>query len=245
MMASQGLMEARIIPKPRISHLTTGSEIIPADRPARLGEIRNSNKFLISALLQKQGMEPPLHRHASEDIDECLFAINKGKLDQSDILLVSGGSSVGGHDHTEELLSRLGFEIQVRRVAYRPGRPLILGFQQGRVAVGMPGNPVSHFVTFHLVVSRILRLLSGRPATEFLEGVLSDEERLLESSVLETLWPAIWSVAAGKVIVTPKPWLNSGHLAALAGVNALIRLPAGSPLPETGTSVKFLPCSYS
>jgi molybdopterin molybdotransferase len=108
-----------------------------------------------------------------------------------------------------------------------------------RVAVGLPGNPVSHFVTFHLFVRRILAHMMGRPVPVPAIGRISDPEKILEPGKLETWWPAIWGLRGGECFVEPLPWLHSGHLSALAGANAILKVPPGELPRETAS---FLPC---
>jgi molybdopterin molybdotransferase len=226
-----------VIPRPTIAHLTTGREIVPPESRPSEGQVRNSNATLIHALARHVVAQA----HSGEDLGGSLGACSAGGFGKADLVIVSGGASVGDHDHTGELLESLGFGIVCRKVAVRPGKPFIMGLRGDRLAVGLPGNPVSHFATFYLFVQRILDRMSGRTVAQSATARLRDPRGILEPGKLETWWPAVWRLRETTVEVEPKPWLHSGHLSALADANALLRIPAG-PVPADGTSVFFLPC---
>jgi molybdopterin molybdotransferase len=235
-LASAGQVFPLVTPRPRVFHLTTGSEVVDASQQPGPGQIRNTNAPLIRALLAEHGASWTGSRHAGEDPREALEICREGEAAAADLLLISGGSSGGAHDHTGEILQRLGFEIVCRKVNCRPGKPLLIGVRDGQVAVGLPGNPVSHFVTFHVFVRQLLALLGGLPAAVW-NRVPLREGNVLRADPRETFWPATLD-AAGAVAL---PWLDSGHLGALAGVDALIRVPADTQ-PLAGGLLEVLCC---
>jgi molybdopterin molybdotransferase len=147
---------------------------------------------------------------------------------------------VGDKDFTRPLLEQLGFEILFAQVNARPGKPLIFGINGARVAFGLPGNPLSHFVCFHFAVALALaRLAGGKPAS-FARAPLAaklEDER----SPRETLWPARLEWNATAPHLRPLPWASSGDLSCLPAANALIRVPANQGSLDQGTEVDFLP----
>ena len=235
-LASAGQVWPLVTPRPRVFHLTTGSEVVDASGKPGPGQIRNTNGPLIRALLGEGDALWTGSQHAGEDPREALEICRGGEAAGVDLLLVSGGASGGAHDHTGEVLQALGFEIVCRKVNCRPGKPLLVGIKGGQLAVGLPGNPVSHFVTFHVFVRRILALLGGVPCAHWKRAVLC-EGSVLRADPRETFWPA--TVGASGVVALP--WLDSGHLGALVGVNALIRVPSGKQ-PLAGELVEVLCC---
>jgi molybdopterin molybdotransferase len=239
----------------RVLHFTTGDEIVPPDQTPKPGQIRDSNSFLIRGLLQHFSCDvtqkhlPENFELAKRDISAFPFP-----LSAFDVLLVSGGASVGEKDFTRLLLEWLGFEIIFSQVNVRPGRPLIFGVAGGasvpasrlvsslappnkvRVAFGLPGNPLSHFVCFHLFVAAALKKLVGEEPGRFLRGRLA--AKLDDApNPRETLWPARLDLAG----LHPLAWASSGNVTCLAETNALIRVPANRGSIRAGAEVDFLP----
>ncbi len=228
---------------PRIVHLTTGNEIVPPEATPMPGQIRDSNSTLVRALLGAWGY-PVQQRTAGEDFDTALAAL--GELDPAsiDLLLISGGSSVGDHDVTGPLLEALGYSILVRKTNVRPGRPLLFASRAGSVAFGLPGNPVSHFVCCHLYVAAALRRLAGlSPLDPFVHGRL---RRPLdqEPHPRESLLPARLGWEQDRLMTEPIDWRSSGDVAALARIEALLRLPPGSGNLPAGARVALLPLAW-
>jgi molybdopterin molybdotransferase len=159
-----------------------------------------------------------------------------------DLILVSGGASVGVRDFTRPLLERLGFEIVFGQVNVRPGKPLIFGIDGMRAAFGLPGNPLSHFVCFHFAVARALARMTGEDPPAFLRALLAAE---LDDAPCprETLWPARLEWNAGAPRLRPLAWASSGDLTCLPAANALIRVPANQGSLMAGIEVDFLPAA--
>lgn len=243
-LSSVGKTRPSVIPRPRVAHLTTGSEVISPDSTPLPGQVRNTNAPLIQALTEEAGALYTIHRHSDESLEAGLAICRSIGFAEADLLLISGGSSGGDHDHSAELLQALGYELCCRKVRCRPGKPFLFGTRGKQIAIGLPGNPVSHFVSFHLFVLRALQRLAGLPVSREMRGVLSSGIALQEGAV-ETYWPAEWKQTAQGAVVFAKNWLHSGHLTALAGVNALIRIPASESAPKAGQTVEFLSCGNS
>jgi molybdopterin molybdotransferase len=121
----------------------------------------------------------------------------------------------------------------------RPGRPLIFGTKGNRIAFGLPGNPLSHFVCFHLFVAHALAKISGASAPKFLRGRLA--EKLDDAPCpLETLWPAQLQFEDGEIKLRPLKWSSSGDVTCFAEANALIRVPANQGSIQANAPVDFL-----
>jgi molybdopterin molybdotransferase len=259
-LATAGTVNPLVSPRLRVLHFTTGDEIIPPDQKPKPGQIRDSNSFLIRGLLQHLPCDV-MQRHLPENFEAAKQLIETSNLQPStfDLLLVSGGASVGEKDFTRPLLEWLGFEIVCNQVNLRPGRPLIFGINRGasipasprvsshappnktRVAFGLPGNPLSHFVCFHFAVATALARLTGGQPPAFLRGRLA--EKLDDKPCpRETLWPAKFEIGPDATArLRPLAWANSGNVACLASANALVRVPANTGPLEQFARVDFLP----
>ena len=189
-LATVGNVNPLVSPRLSIIHFTTGNEIIPPSQTPKPGQIRDSNSILIRSLLQNFPCDVE-QGHLPENFEAAMLEIaaRKPGIENADVLLVSGGASVGEKDFTRALLEQLGFEIVFSQINLRPGRPLIFGVNGLRVAFGLPGNPLSHFVCFHFAVATALAGLTGGEPPEFLRGQLA--EKLDDKPCpRETLWPA-------------------------------------------------------
>lgn len=272
LLAAAGKANPLVGPRLRVVHFTTGDEIIPLGQKPKPGQIRDSNSFLIRGLIQTLPCEL-YQSHLPEHFEKAKIEIGNWQslIGNANMLLVSGGASVGDKDFTRPLLEWLGFEIIFSQINVRPGRPLIFGVAGGagvaarRVAFGLPGNPLSHFVCFHLFVATALAKLMGGQPKKFLRGRLA--AKLDDTpNPRETLWPAHWELMAsasclspmaklseenvpgGKLAgkmpappLTPLKWASSGDVTCLAEANALLRVPAHCGSTEAGAEVDFWP----
>jgi molybdopterin molybdotransferase len=240
-LATVGNVNPLVSPRLRILHFTTGDEIVPPDQTPQPGQIRDSNSILIRGLLQNFPCDVE-QAHLPEDFERAKSQIvnRQSSIVNMDVLLVSGGASVGEKDSTRALLEQLGFEIVFSQINLRPGRPLIFGVNGSRVAFGLPGNPLSHFVCFHFAVATALAGLTGGEPPEFLRGQLA--EKLGDKPCpRETLWPARWEWNDATPRLRPLAWASSGDITCLTAANALIRVPANQGSIEKFAEVDFLP----
>ncbi len=240
LLASVGCVHPLVSPRLRVVHFTTGDEVIPPDQTPGPGQIRDSNSILIRGLLQNFSCEL-FQSHLPEDFEVAKAQIKNHleKMEKAHVVLISGGASVGDKDFTRPLLESLGFDIVFSQISIRPGRPVIFGVNGCRIAFGLPGNPLSHFVCFHLFVAAALAKLSGAPPRLFLRGRLG--ARLNDQNPRETLWPARWQWLGGQPLMYPLKWSSSGDLTCLTEADALVRVPPNSPAMDVGAEVDFLP----
>ena len=240
LLATVGCVQPRVNPRLCVVHLTTGDEVVPPEQTPLPGQIRDSNSILIRSLLQPWPCDI-FQTHLPEDFALAKTACEKlsAEFARADMVLISGGASVGEKDFTSQLLTRLGFTIHFSQVNLRPGKPLIFGTQGRRVAFGLPGNPLSHFVCFHFAVAIALARLAGEAPPQFWRGRLAAP---LTAALCprETLWPARREGAG----LLPLPWSSSGDVTCFAAANALLRVPANTPPLPAGTEVDFLPADF-
>ena len=241
LLATLGSPTPRVSRQPRILHVTTGDEVVPAHQTPAPGQIRDSNGPLIAALLAEQGHPAPRHLHLPDDPAAVERAALAARESDADLVLVSGGSGPGSHDLSPLFFEHLGCPVRFRNVNVRPGKPILFGSNERRSAFGLPGNPLSHFVCFHLFVRPLLRHLQGLAPESFATG-LTAQEMPKTANPRETWIPSIASWETGQPLVklTPLRWQSSGDITRLPAANALMRIPAETPALAAGTAVEFL-----
>ena len=237
LLASFGITQPKVSRLPRVAHLVTGAELVDPSALPQTGKIRDTNSIMIRSLLLSYPANPVWHGRIGDDRRSFSQSLAKALLHKTDLVLLSGGSSVGDHDHTGSVLEELGFQILVRQVAVRPGKPLILAQKGDTLAFGLPGNPLSHFVCFHLFVRRALDRWVNQPKRPLLRAeLLSGAE--LKTDPRETWWPCHLGNRNSTFTASPLPWRDSSDLSCLAQANGLLRIPAGQ---EAGSPVEVLP----
>jgi molybdopterin molybdotransferase len=184
LLASHGHAEVRVFRRPRFAVIATGSELRTPGEPLRMGEIYESNRFLIAEMVRQAGAEPAIFDVVPDDEDRTIAALETAA--QYDGIVLSGGMSVGEHDYVKSALTRLGAQIELWRVAIKPGKPFLFGRVRRQPFFGLPGNPVSAFVTFFFFVrpailkmagSRLLEPPTGRATLSV--PILNDGDRPL------------------------------------------------------------------
>ena len=145
-----------------MSIVATGDELVDAGQPLGPGQIHDSNALSLAALAGRSGALVVGSRRVGDDLDATRAALSAA-LDEADLVIVSGGVSVGPHDHVKPALAELGVQERFWRVALRPGKPTWFGVRGETLVLGLPGNPVSALVTFLLFARPALARLQGAP----------------------------------------------------------------------------------
>src|SRR5215216_144491 len=160
LLASQGFADVTVGGKANAAVISTGDELVKAGDRLEPGQIYDTNSILLSALLQRCGVSATAVEHCRDDRKSLGDAIQRGI--KNHILIISGGVSVGEHDLVKEVLRELGAKIEIWRVAVKPGKPFLFGNIGGCFVFGLPGNPVSAFVTFlQFVRPAILKMMGA------------------------------------------------------------------------------------
>jgi molybdopterin molybdotransferase len=252
MAASCGCAQVAVWARPKVAIVATGDELVELDAAVESYQIRNSNSYALAALVREEGGEArrlPIARDAMSDLQERLAAGREAEL-----LLLSGGVSMGKYDLVEQALEEAGAEFFFTGAKIQPGKPVVFGRmpaaasqQVGESAIqewtyffGLPGNPVSTEVCFRLFVAPMLRALAGQTemAPQFVEARLAEDVR---GGVRVTRFlPAVVSGDWQGVSVRVVPWQGSGDLAANARANGFVVLPSGMEKFAAGESVRVL-----
>jgi molybdopterin molybdotransferase len=231
-LASLGIGQIAVRRRPLVAILSTGDELATPGEPLRAGQIHDANSVSLAAAVREAGGEPMLLPPVRDEPAAIEAALRAG-AGAADLLVASGGVSVGRHDHVRTAIERLG-ELAFWRIAVQPGKPLAFGSIGGRPVVGLPGNPVSALVTFELFVRILLRGMLG---------LVGDGRIHLSARLAETMHKDRERRAYLRVIVEPGPdgWLaraaggqGSAQLRALAAANALMIVPEGEAAGEAG-----------
>ncbi|HZV59996.1 MAG TPA: gephyrin-like molybdotransferase Glp [Candidatus Eremiobacteraceae bacterium] len=221
--AQVGATQLSCWPKPRVAILSTGDEVISIDSVPTPFQIRNSNSVSLAAQVTLAGGEPVLLGNAADSKNILREKITGGL--QADMLVLSGGVSMGKYDFVEAVLQEMGTEFYFDAVAIRPGRPTVFARSADKFVFGLPGNPVSTMVTFELFVVPAMDSLSGsapRPVP-LLKARLTSAVK--EKTGLAHFLPAAVAWPKGRAEVTALPWQGSGDIAALAKANCFLVIP--------------------
>jgi molybdopterin molybdotransferase len=232
LLAHLGKTEPLVSPAPRVLHVATGRELVAPEVMPAPGEIRDSNSTLLAAELAAAGAELVAQSRCGDDLEALVGAISAHESGGWDLLLISGGASVGDYDFGQRALAALGFTVHFSKLDLRPGKPLIFATRGAQLAFVIPGNPVSHFVLFHLVISEALAVLEGeKPARSLMLAQLAAP---LEGkpNPRTTYWPVRLAFGRTGMIAHPLRWQSSGDLSGLVGVNGLLLWPANTAAPE-------------
>ena len=183
-LAAIGKTEARVFLRPRIGIISSGDEIVPVEALPRPGEVRDINRYTVVSMTREAGGVPQFLGIARDRFEDLKEKIESG-LEKSDMVVITGGSSVGSLDLTGEVLQSLpGTEILAHGISIRPGKPTFLADIKGKPFLGLPGHPASAMVIFHLFGRAILGILAGlseRPRWEGL-GIKAKASRNIPSA---------------------------------------------------------------
>ncbi|MBW4516396.1 MAG: molybdopterin molybdotransferase MoeA [Timaviella obliquedivisa GSE-PSE-MK23-08B] len=231
----------------RVAILSTGSELVAPDQPLQPGQIVDSNQYALAALVASAGAEPILLGIVPDQPDELKAAMAIA-LRSTDMVLSSGGVSVGDYDYVDQILADLGAEIHIRAVAVKPGKPLTVATFQNLnpenpvLYFGLPGNPVSAMVTFWRFVLPALKKMSGRSAgwePMFVKGRSLQELR--SDGKRETyLWGQVSLVQGEYQFQLAGGSHSSGNLINLAQTNGLAMIPMEQTAIAAGAEVSIL-----
>ncbi|MCL5735472.1 MAG: molybdopterin molybdotransferase MoeA [Actinobacteria bacterium] len=236
--ASLGYPRIQVHRRPRVALISTGSELVEVDQPLGPGKIRNSNGYALRAQCQQLGIDADMLGIVPDDYECTRNMILRG-LDY-EVLLTSGGVSVGEFDFIKDIQDELGVERRLWGVSMKPGKPLAFGVRDRTLVFGLPGNPVSAMVSFELFVKpALLRLMGHRRAIKptyravMAEDVVASDSRTYVVRVRAWRENEIWHVSS----TGPQ---GSGMLRSMVGANGLAFVPGGPQGVRAGDEVDFL-----
>ncbi len=237
LMASLGIPVVPVHRRPRVAIVSTGSELTEADRPLRPGQIRASNGYSLRALCQELRIEPEVLGIAPDDRAATRSLLAKGL--EYDVLLTTGGVSVGDFDLVKEVQQELGVQRRLVGVDMRPGKALVFGVRGRTLVFGLPGNPASAMVSFELFVRpALLRLMGRRRTTRPVYKAVAEESLPgSDEGVHVVRVRARWEEDGWRVSSTGDQ--GSGRLRSMIGANGLVFVPEGSNI-QAGAQADLL-----
>jgi molybdopterin molybdotransferase len=237
-LASAGVGRVRCARRPRAAIVTTGTELRRLGEPLGPGEIYDSNGVMLAALLAGAGAEVVAHEHVTDDAQahEAMLA----RALEADVLVTSGGVSVGPHDLVRDALARLGAEEVFWGVAMRPGKPLAFSVRGDTLVFGLPGNPVSSLVGALLFLVPAIRALQGaaEAGPPFRTGLLAEPAARRPSR--DDYQRATAERAGDDVLLRPLDGQESHMIARTARADALVHVPRGAGELAAGSAVRYL-----
>ena len=236
-MASVGKTVVRVGVQPKIGIISTGDELVEPDVVPSASMIRNSNAYQLMAQVTRAGAKPTYYGIALDSFDDTFTLVTRA-LSENDILLMTGGVSVGEWDFVPEVLKRAGVEIIFDRVNVQPGKPTTFGTYSNGYVFGLPGNPVSSFVQFELLVRPLIAKMMGlRSMPRDLKLKMGKEWRRKRGDRLTWIPVTI----DGNSEVFPVEYHGSAHISALPKADAIIPVQPGKTELKTGEIVSVRP----
>jgi molybdopterin molybdotransferase len=228
-----------VVRRPAVRIVTTGNELVESSSLPGAGQLRDSNGPMLRAACAARGWAAKLER-AVRDEPGTVAALFAGSAKDTDVLLTCGGISAGDLDLLPAAAAAAGFSMLFARVAMKPGKPVHLARRGDTLWFGLPGNPVSAAVTFHLFAREALARLEGdgSPSAPRVSAHLQSDLR--PGGAREAYREGLWGVAEGRSRVEPLSSRGSHDLPAYARANALIRIAAGAPAQPAGSTVECI-----
>ena len=242
LMASLGVRNVTVKPKPRVSMIATGHELVSNIEALQPGKILESNSVFLKAALAEIGISP-VWNAVIEDDPTLIRGRVVAELEDSDVIIVTGGVSVGDHDYTRTVLEGLGVTQLFWKVAQKPGKPFYVGTLDKKLIFGLPGNPYAVFVCFYLYIRPALLALMGDPRPELKGGCLKLSRPFLKKDEKTHFLKGKTFEKNGEIFAEPLKGQGSHLMGALIEANILIRVPAERNEFEPGDEVEvfYLP----
>jgi molybdopterin molybdotransferase len=240
-LASFGYAQVSVGQRPRTAVLATGSELVAVDQKPGQDQIRDSNNFSISAYAQLAGAVVERLPLAGDDQELLKRQIGEAS-ERCEVVITSGGVSVGVYDFTKTALKELGAEIFFERVALRPGKPTVFArLPNGTLVFGLPGNPVSGSVTFNLFARAAILALQGATETQLPRETAVLGKNIRGAKGRESYLPARLSTnEEGRLMAEPLKWGGSSDFIAFARATSLVVVPSDTVAVEAGEKVRVL-----
>jgi len=236
--ATFGITRVSVWRRPRVALLVTGDELVEVEQNPGPGQIRNSNAYSIGGQLRLMGIEPDSLGIARDDKEELRARVREGV--ERDVFIMTGGVSMGEYDFGKDVFEELGLQILFSKVAMKPGKPTVFARKGGRLVFGLPGNPVSTFISFENFVRPAIGRICGlkRPDLPRVRGELLRDMRQAPG---RTAFLPAWTAAdACSWSIEPLGWKGSADIIGFARANSAVIFPADRDFMAKGETVEAM-----
>lgn len=239
-LASFGYAQVKVGRRPRVAIMATGSELVDVTQKPGRDQIRDSNNYTLAAYAELAGGAVERFPLAGDDTEELKIQMARA-TENCDLLITSGGVSVGVYDFTKTALRELGAEIFFERVALKPGKPTVFARLGNTLIFGLPGNPVSVAVTFNLFARAAMLRMQGANETSMTREIAIIARAAKGSIDRESYLPArLYTGEQGTLLAEPLKWGGSSDFVSFARATALVNVPIGAKKIEAGEAVTVL-----
>jgi molybdopterin molybdotransferase len=235
LLAAVGIERIRVARRPRVAVLATGSELVAAGQPLAPGQIRNSNSYTAYGQVLRAGGDPILLGIARDDPDETRRLLAAAL--ENDVVITSGGVSVGDYDFVKQVQDELGVERRFWGIATKPGKPMAFGTRGDTLVFGVPGNPVAAMVSFEMYVRPALLAMQGRPDVYRPWFYADSAEPVRRTKGRTEARRCRITHDGGAIRFTTTGPQGSGILSSMAGAEGLFFVPPEYPGGEIGTEL--------
>jgi molybdopterin molybdotransferase len=239
LLASLGIQRVKVYKKPKVAVFSIGDELLEVGQQLRPGKIYNSNLYTLSAQVREAGGAVIPHGTIPDDKTAIARAINRA-LTESDMIISTGGASVGDKDLVKEAISLSGADTLFWKVGMKPGTSAACGEKGGKLIIGLSGNPSAAMISFIILVRPILMAMSGKGSANLPEVSALMEEPFRKQSKQRRLLRAVVTWKNGAYYAIPSGIQSPGALKSMLLCNALIDIPAGHGPLQVGEEVKAL-----
>jgi molybdopterin molybdotransferase len=243
-----GMTQVAVAKRPRVGLISSGDEVVQPEQTPRPGQVRDVNSYTLSALVTRTGGEPVLYGILPDDL-ETMKQVARRALSECDLVIITAGSSASARDMTADAISFLGKPgVLVHGVNIRPGKPTILAVCDGKVVIGLPGNPVSALVIAGLFVAPVIERLLGLPLDRPRPSLLAKLTINVPSQAGREDWvavklhpsPAFGRGDGGEGYLAEPIFSKSNLIFSLVAADGLVRIPPDANGVSAGEVVEVV-----
>jgi len=241
-LATFGYEKVSVMIKPKVAIFVTGSELVEPGNKIKIGQIYNSNLYMFAELAEKSGVEVVMREVIKDDKDSLRRLLSEA-LQTCDVIISSGGVSMGRFDYVREVYNKLGVQEHFWKVAQKPGKPLFFGRADSTLIFGLPGNPVSSFICYVEYVHPVMQDLQQKKRDPKHQAILT-ENFPVESKKYRYLFGRSWIDSRGKLLCSPASKMGSHMLTASLESNCILESPPRKQGLKAGDEITINPLNW-